>query len=65
MRNLVNFTIFFPPFSGQIFSPMDSVGVSKLHLFLGGFLLRLQAAEAEPEEAGVWWVLLRVKSRVP
>ena len=24
----------FPPFSGQIFSPMDSVGVSKLHLFL-------------------------------
>ena len=31
--NLVIFYDFLPPFSGQIFSPMDSVGVSKLHLF--------------------------------
>ena len=44
---------FFSTFlQGQVFSPMDSVGVSELHPFFLLFLFASQAAEAEPEEAG-------------
>ena len=56
----------FPPFSRADFFPNGLGGsLEASPFFVLGFLLRLQAAEAEPEEAGVWWVLLRVKSRVP
>ena len=59
------FTIFFPPFSGQIFSPMDSVGVSKLHpFFLVVFFLPPRLLQ-QSQRRQVLVGFVGVKSRVP
>lgn len=57
VRNLVNFYDFFSTFLQGRFFLRWTRRVSELHPFCC-FFWASQAAEAEPEEAGVWWVFL-------